>query len=196
MYFSSTASESTQLLADPTPNNSGSTPVDAPLQKTRGKLPKSATDMLKDWIHQHANHPYPTEEEKKELCAATGLSMVQLCNWMINARRRILPPLQRAQSQSSGNCAQISRRTLDAPASVDNTSLVALLHQAYLLNDDSDFLRLLSLPAVPVAPPRIEPYCQVLRSQLGFSTRTSFSARNESNYDTRARVASSGSNVN
>jgi hypothetical protein len=57
--------------------------VDRP-QKKRGKLPKPTTDFLKDWLHRHSDHPYPSEDEKKQLCAATGLSMSQVSNWMIN----------------------------------------------------------------------------------------------------------------
>lgn len=82
--------------------------VDRPPQRKRGKLPKPVTDFLKDWLHRHSDHPYPSEEEKKQLCHATGLSMSQVSNWMINvclllavlvrrspfpqARRRILAP--------------------------------------------------------------------------------------------------------
>ncbi|TEB22725.1 hypothetical protein FA13DRAFT_1757201 [Coprinellus micaceus] len=71
--------------------------VDRP-QRKRGKLPKETTDYLKAWLHRHSDHPYPSEEEKKQLCHATGLSMSQVSNWMINARRRILAPAHRAAS--------------------------------------------------------------------------------------------------
>jgi hypothetical protein len=57
--------------------------VERPPRK-RGKLPKHVTDFLKDWLHRHADHPYPSEEEKKQLCHTTGLSMSQVSNWMIN----------------------------------------------------------------------------------------------------------------
>lgn len=60
-----------------------STLVDRP-QRKRGKLPKETTDFLKAWLHRHSDHPYPSEEEKKQLCHATGLSMSQVSNWMIN----------------------------------------------------------------------------------------------------------------
>ncbi|KIM47217.1 hypothetical protein M413DRAFT_23455 [Hebeloma cylindrosporum] len=77
--------------------------------RKRGKLPKQTTDYLKDWLHRHSDHPYASEEEnrhsdhpyaseeeKKQLCHATGLSMSQVSNWMINARRHILVPAHRA----------------------------------------------------------------------------------------------------
>ncbi|KAJ7644302.1 hypothetical protein FB45DRAFT_292988 [Roridomyces roridus] len=79
------------------PQAASSTLVDRP-QRKRGKLPKETTDFLKAWLHRHSDHPYPSEEEKKQLCHATGLSMSQVSNWMINARRRILAPAHRAAS--------------------------------------------------------------------------------------------------
>jgi hypothetical protein len=54
--------------------------------KRRGKLPKATTELLKTWLYDHAQHPYPTEEEKKRLCAHTGLTFNQVSNWMINVR--------------------------------------------------------------------------------------------------------------
>ncbi|RPD73943.1 hypothetical protein L226DRAFT_546258 [Lentinus tigrinus ALCF2SS1-7] len=85
-----TNSPSRSPQAAPTGSPSGL--VDRPPQRKRGKLPKPVTDFLKDWLHRHSDHPYPSEEEKKQLCHATGLSMSQVSNWMINARRRILAP--------------------------------------------------------------------------------------------------------
>ena len=40
-------------------------------------------DVLKAWIHRHADHPYATEQDKRELIDATGLSMNQVSNWLI-----------------------------------------------------------------------------------------------------------------
>lgn len=65
------------------PSVATSSLVDRPPRK-RGKLPKETTDYLKAWLHRHSDHPYPSEEEKKQLCNATGLSMSQVSNWMIN----------------------------------------------------------------------------------------------------------------
>jgi len=67
--------------------------------RQRGKLPKETTDYLKAWLNRHSDHPYPSEEEKKQLCNATGLSMAQVSNWMINVSVSIFycvapPPLR------------------------------------------------------------------------------------------------------
>ncbi|CAK5261879.1 unnamed protein product [Mycena citricolor] len=71
--------------------------------RKRGRLPKETTDFLKAWLHSHSAHPYPSEIEKKQMCHATGLSMSQVSNWMINGRRRILGPSYTASSRSSSH---------------------------------------------------------------------------------------------
>nr|GAT46870.1 homeobox transcription [Mycena chlorophos] len=70
-------------------------------QRKRGRLPKETTDFLKAWLHSHSAHPYPSEIEKKQMCHATGLSMSQVSNWMINGRRRILGPSYLSTSRSN-----------------------------------------------------------------------------------------------
>ncbi|OJD31360.1 homeobox transcription [Diplodia corticola] len=57
-------------------------------RKRRGNLPKEATALLKNWFQQHADSPYPSDEEKNHLATATGLTSAQISNWFINARRR------------------------------------------------------------------------------------------------------------
>lgn len=85
-------------------------------RKRRGNLPKETTDKLRAWFLAHLSHPYPTEDEKQELMRQTGLQMSkfrslgnnhhneyhvltlfvsldQISNWFINARRRQLPAM-------------------------------------------------------------------------------------------------------
>jgi hypothetical protein len=52
------------------------------------RFPRSATKVLKDWLLQHIDHPYPTDEEKELLKQETGISIGQISNWMANSRRR------------------------------------------------------------------------------------------------------------
>lgn len=63
--------------------------------KRRGNLPKDVTTILRGWLASHLGNPYPTEDDKISLVAQTGLSMVQVSNWFINARRRSIPASQR-----------------------------------------------------------------------------------------------------
>jgi hypothetical protein len=55
-------------------------------------LPPNATSILKKWLFEHSDNPYPAEDEKLQLVSQTGLSLKQINNWFINARRRILRP--------------------------------------------------------------------------------------------------------
>lgn len=48
-------------------------------RKRRGNLPKDATNILKSWFANHRSQPYPTEDQKIELCQRTNLSMNQVC---------------------------------------------------------------------------------------------------------------------
>eukprot|EP00042_Codosiga_hollandica_P054497 m.738888 g.738888 ORF g.738888 m.738888 type:complete len:421 (+) comp58915_c1_seq2:884-2146(+) len=68
---------------------SASAPV-SPHVKRRGNLPRSTTEFLKTWLYAHADNPYPTEVEKSELAQHCNLTLNQICNWFINARRRYL----------------------------------------------------------------------------------------------------------
>ena len=47
-------------------------------KRRRGNLPKTCTDYLRTWFHQHLDHPYPSEEEKQEMILRTGLSIAQV----------------------------------------------------------------------------------------------------------------------
>lgn len=48
-------------------------------RKRRGNLPKEATKILKEWFGKHQESPYPTEDEKQELCRITNLQISQVC---------------------------------------------------------------------------------------------------------------------
>ncbi|XP_059902137.1 homeobox protein Meis1-like [Gadus macrocephalus] len=61
--------------------------------KKRGIFPKVATNVMRAWLFQHLTHPYPSEEQKKQLAQDTGLTILQVNNWFINARRRIVQPM-------------------------------------------------------------------------------------------------------
>ncbi|CAI7646445.1 unnamed protein product [Penicillium crustosum] len=68
-------------------------PIDPKTMRRRGNLPKPITDILRTWLYEHLDHPYPSEEDKQMFMTRTGLSISQISNWFINARRR-LPALQ------------------------------------------------------------------------------------------------------
>jgi len=53
-------------------------------------LPKEAINVLKEWLYSHAKYPYPSQADKEAMAEDTKLSIKQINNWFINARRRYL----------------------------------------------------------------------------------------------------------
>jgi hypothetical protein len=64
------------------------------------RFPRPAVKILKDWMLQHVDHPYPTEEDKELLKQQTGLATMQISNWMANTRRRQKARPKRSASPS------------------------------------------------------------------------------------------------
>jgi hypothetical protein len=62
---------------------------DRPTRRSTGtRFSREALKVLKSWVEQHAERPYPSEDEKDELAELTGLSSGQISNWFANTRRR------------------------------------------------------------------------------------------------------------
>lgn len=74
--------------------------ADPTKKRRRGNLPKEVTEFLRKWLIQHKKHPYPAEKEKADLANQTGLTVNQISNWFINARRRILQPILESETSA------------------------------------------------------------------------------------------------
>ena len=57
-------------------------------KKPKGKLPKEALIVLKQFWNKKICWPYPTEEDKAAIKAKTTLDAMQINNWFINQRKR------------------------------------------------------------------------------------------------------------
>ena len=64
-------------------------------------LPAETVEYLKNWMMspEHINHPYPTEREKAQIMADTGIGIKPLTNWFVNNRKRYWKPRYEARLQ-------------------------------------------------------------------------------------------------
>jgi Homeobox KN domain len=100
-----------QRMDEPILDLSGPVPSPKPRSKvTAGgfkkkptTLPNETVEYLKAWMMspEHIAHPYPTESEKAQIMADTGLELKQLTNWFVNNRKRYWKP--RVEARLGGN---------------------------------------------------------------------------------------------
>ena len=60
-----------------------------PVQREANKQ----TDILKKWLYDHFDNPFPSDQEKLDLAELVGCSRRQVQNWFINARVRYWRPM-------------------------------------------------------------------------------------------------------
>ena len=58
--------------------------MQAPLRK-RTCLSHRNTPILRGWLLEHANNPFPTDNENDMLCLRTGLSLAKLNEWFVHS---------------------------------------------------------------------------------------------------------------
>ncbi|XP_061186323.1 uncharacterized protein LOC133194371 [Saccostrea echinata] len=51
-------------------------------------MPSESRDILNQWYTANQSHPYPTEAQREELAAKTGLTVQQVKRWLSNKRSR------------------------------------------------------------------------------------------------------------
>ncbi|KAJ7269973.1 hypothetical protein C8J57DRAFT_1324177 [Mycena rebaudengoi] len=140
----------------PPPPPPPATPVPAmvaaiPLEESRPAHPARRPTSSRRGSTAHSAHPYPSELEKKQMCNATGLSMSQVSNWMINGRRRILGPSYLSTSRSNSSANNHNSNNSHNPHALTSPSLML-----------SSPPVMLSSPSVQLTSPSL-----MLRSPIG-----------------------------
>ena len=61
-------------------------------RRTRKNLSRESRAILNNWLTEHWNDPYPTQDEKLQLSREAKITIDQVNNWFINARVRLWRP--------------------------------------------------------------------------------------------------------
>jgi hypothetical protein len=65
------------------------------------RFPRPAQKVLRAWLDDHFDNPYPTKAEKRDLCKKCGVTMHQLNQWFTNSRMRLWKPSKKVKDKQS-----------------------------------------------------------------------------------------------
>jgi hypothetical protein len=148
-------------------------------QQNSARFSRKAISILKSWLRNHNDNPYPTEQERDDLKQNTGLTRTQISNWLANARRR-------GKVHSSLGSGSPVPGAVDIPTkqSVDISLMTPLERWKYSPPENepaaiSDITRALANPPFDPSRPRRGPSSHVRSRRPGSSNNESSHASSE-----------------
>ncbi|KAJ3133275.1 hypothetical protein HK100_004536 [Physocladia obscura] len=113
----------------------------APVESKRLNYSNEVRTTLLSWLSHNKDYPYPTDADKNDLALKTGLTLQQVNNWFINARRRkyqymvddvvstaVLPPAQsQAHMSPTAIATNTATNTNSSTASTTTTTTTSLI---------------------------------------------------------------------
>ncbi|XP_056405378.1 homeobox protein TGIF2LX-like isoform X2 [Hyla sarda] len=92
-------------------------------KKCPQKFPEKSIKIMQDWLYEHRFKPYPSKAERNVLSRQTRLTVHQVSNWFVNARRRILREMVNQNGTNPDKCPISGDKTLEPPALVQRTPM-------------------------------------------------------------------------
>uniref|UniRef100_A0A7S2HT33 Homeobox domain-containing protein n=1 Tax=Helicotheca tamesis TaxID=374047 RepID=A0A7S2HT33_9STRA len=119
-------------------------------QRKSSSLPPKTVEYLKSWMMspEHVAHPYPTEQEKAQIMAATGIELKQLTNWFVNNRKRYWKPRVEARLQQQAQAAAVTPSSVVVPATSRRASVTKNSPDAMYVQDQQVLLQPAPSPTV------------------------------------------------
>ncbi|XP_074594309.1 uncharacterized protein LOC141849746 [Brevipalpus obovatus] len=102
--------------------------------KSKPALPKRSKKILLRWLVKNRDNPYPPEDMKRLLASLTGLTVQQVSNWFINARRREMETFQTEEGNPPKKVTQkrLLKKHDDLAKYMDNTTFDEFLQELLL----------------------------------------------------------------
>ena len=100
----------------------------------RSKLPARVVAVLRAFFLQHVSHPFPSEEQKRELVGRTELSMKQVCDWFTNNRKRYWKPYERKMDKMRCGLVSAAYKAAQQPRTAAHNNSAGSGRRSYSSN--------------------------------------------------------------
>ncbi|KAJ5071319.1 hypothetical protein M0811_10381 [Anaeramoeba ignava] len=87
-------------------------------KKARKSLSPESKRVLLIWLFYNIKNPYPTNEEKLTLSQKAKVPLVQVNNFFVNARRRLLKPILDVQEKHNKSKSQKNKLVLGSKVDI------------------------------------------------------------------------------